>query len=92
MLSRWCGKGRLIYHRTSVDGSEFVLSYATFRYNTSKGEFSLDKYSEAYINQFAESQDESETIHFRVEKNKYSFEDFTEEYFIVSRNDYPNII
>ena len=68
-------------------GREFVLSYATFKYNTSTEEFLLDKYSEVYIDRFAESQDLSEPTHFKVEKNKYSFEDFTEDFFIALRND-----
>ena len=68
-------------------GSEFIRSYATFKYNTSTEEFLLDKYSEVYIDRFAESQDESEPTHFKVEKNKYSFEDFTEEFFDALRND-----
>ena len=62
-------------------GREFILSYATFKYNTSTEEFLLDKYSEVYVDRFAESQDLSEPKHFKVEKNKYSFEDFTEEFF-----------
>ena len=68
-------------------GREFVLSYATFKYNTSTEEFLLDKYSEVYIDRFAESQDLSAPSHFKLEKNKYSFEDFTEDFFIALRND-----
>ena len=68
-------------------GRVFVLSYATFKYNASTEEFLLDKYSEVYTDRFAESQDESEPKHFKVEKNKYSFEDFTEEFFDALRND-----
>ena len=68
-------------------GRVFILSYATFKYNTSTEEFLLDKYSEVYIDRYAESQDESEPTHFKVEKNKYSFEDFTEEFFDALRND-----
>jgi len=64
----------------SCDGGIFVMSYATFKYNPSKGEFMLDKYSEDYIDRFAESQDLMGVKHFQIEKNKYSFEDFTEEF------------
>ena len=67
-------------------GRTFILSYTTFKYNTSTGEFLLNKYSEVYIDRFAESQDPSEPKHFKVEKDKYSFEDFTEDFFIALRN------
>lgn len=64
----------------------FVSSYATFKYNPAKGEFMLDKYSEVYVDRFAKSQDVSEVEHYQIEKNKYVFEDFTEDFVIAVRN------
>ncbi len=74
-------KGDYFTIEQQFGGSSFISSYATFKYDKTKGKFMLHKYSETYIDRFAESQDESAATHFKFEKNKYSFGDFTEEVF-----------
>ena len=41
----------------------------------------LDKYSEEYIDRSAETQDLSKPKHYKVEKNKYYFSNFMEDFF-----------
>ena len=66
-------KGDYFTIEQQYGGSSFVSSYATFKYDKTKGKFMLHKYSETSIDRFAESQDESEPTHYKFEKNKYSF-------------------
>ena len=79
-------KGDYFTIEQQYGNTSFIFSYATFKYDKTKGKFMLHKYSETYIHRF-ESQDMSEPTHFKFEKNKYSFEDFTEEFFDKMRLD-----
>ena len=80
-------KGDYFTIEQQYGGRSFVSTYTTFKYDKTKGKFMLHKYSETSVDRFAESQDVSEPTHYKFEKNKYSFEDFTEEFFDKMRLD-----
>ena len=78
-------KGDYFTIEQQYGGRSFVSTYTTFKYDKTKGKFMLHKYSETSVDRFAESQDVSEPTHYKFEKNKYSFEDFAEEFFTALR-------